>query len=249
MPGSAIVLGAGPGLGAALGRRFARAGYATVMASRDQARIEELAAGVTDGRAVGWSVDATDEAAVAGLVERAERELGPVEVAVYNPSGRARGAALGEDGIFVRGILNSVLDLTGEALEATWRATCLGGFFLGREVARRMVPRGRGTILYTGATGSMRGGARFALMAVGKFGARALAQSMAREFGPQGIHVAHIIVDGQIMAPRYTDLAAGREPDALLDPDALAETFYRIHAPHRSAWTFEADVRPWVEKF
>jgi NAD(P)-dependent dehydrogenase (short-subunit alcohol dehydrogenase family) len=130
-----------------------------------------------------------------------------------------------------------------------WKISCLGGFLLGREAARRMVPQKEGTILFTGATSGMRGSSEFAGFAIGKFGLRALAQSMARELGPKGIHVAYANIDGQIHTRRQAHLAADRAPDAMLDPEAIAESYFQLHSQHRSAWTQELDLRPWVEKF
>ena len=142
-----------------------------------------------------------------------------------------------------------MIEIEAAEFERCWRILCLGGFLVGQRAARGMVGAGRGTILCTGATASLRGGANFANLAVGKFGLRAVAQSMARELGPKGIHVAHVIIDGQIRSERYAHLEKQRPPDGLLDPAAIAETFWHLHTQPRSAWTLELDLRPWVEKF
>jgi len=234
---SAVILGVGPGLGAAAARRFAAAGLAVAIAARTADKLAPVVAEIerAGGRALAVPTDATSEASVTDLVAWAERDLGPLAVAVYNASGR---------------VVKSLLDLSGAEVEDAWRRACLGGFFLGREAARRMVPRSAGTILFTGATAGMRGGANFAAFAIGKFGLRALAQSMARELGPKGIHVAHINIDGPInTGAQAARLATERAADGLLDPAAIAETYFQLHMQHRSAWTQELDVRPWVEKF
>ncbi len=236
-PGTFLVLGVGPGLGASLGRRFARAGHPVALASRGKDKAEAVAAEITaaGGTARTYAADGTREDDVAALVDAAEQDLGPLEIAVYNASGRAMGG---------------ILELEVDVFEDAWRKACLGGMILGREAARRMVPRQYGSIFFTGATASLRGGARFAGFAVGKFGLRALAQSMARELGPQGIHVAHFVIDGGIDNPRTRDRAPDRTTDdGLLDPDAIAETYYQTHVQHRSAWALEVDLRPWKEKF
>lgn len=232
----AVVVGVGPGLGWALAQRFARAGMQTAMAARDADRLEKLigASAISPDRFLLHACDATDAAAVAGLFERVSAELGPPSVAVYNA------------GAFVPA---GILEITPETFERCWRIGCLGGFLVGQAAAKLMVPHGRGTIIFTGATASLRGSARFANLAVPKFGLRALAQAMARELGPQGVHVAHVIIDGQIESERHRDLAAQRGPDALLAPDAIAESYYQLHRQPRSAWTHELDLRPWVEKF
>ncbi len=154
-----------------------------------------------------------------------ERELGAVEVVVFNASGRVR---------------KSILELEAADVERSWRVSCVGGFLVGREAARRMISRGRGSILFTGATASVKGYAHSASFAIGKFGLRALAQSMARELGPEGIHVAHVVIDGGI---------GENAEDSRLRPDAIAETYYQIHAQPRSVWAHEVDLRPWVESF
>jgi len=234
---SVVILGVGPGLGAAAARRFAAAGYAVAIAARTAEKLDPIVAaiGKAGGKAIALTADATNEAEVTELVARTERELGPLGVAIYNASGR---------------VVKSVLELTGAEVEEAWRRSCLGGFFLGREAAKRMVTRESGTILFTGATSAMRGSANFAAFAIGKFGLRALSQSMARELGPKGIHVAHVNIDGPInTGAQAARLAAERAPDGLLEPEAIAESYYQLHMQHRSAWTQELDVRPWVEKF
>ncbi len=227
----ALIVGVGPGLGAALARRFAQGGLAVAVAARRVDALSELAREI-GGRA--YACDATEEDSVSQLFAAVERDLGRPTVVVYNA------------GAFSPG---SVLEINAAEFERCWRALCLGGFLVGQCAARGMVEAGRGTILLTGATASLRGGARFANLAVGKFGLRALAQSMARELGPKGVHVAHIVIDGQIRSERYVELAKERPADGLLDPDAIAEAYWHLHMQPRSAWTLEIDVRPWVEKF
>jgi NAD(P)-dependent dehydrogenase (short-subunit alcohol dehydrogenase family) len=161
-------------------------------------------------------------------------ELGTPACVVFNAGGWARG---------------SIVDLEPAAFERSWRAACFGGFLVGQAAARLMASSGSGTILFTGATASLRGGSGFAAFAAGKFGLRAVAQSMARELGPKGIHVAHIVIDGQIASPRYQQLASERGPDALLEPAAIAQTYWDLYRQPRSAWTFELELRPWVERF
>jgi NAD(P)-dependent dehydrogenase (short-subunit alcohol dehydrogenase family) len=227
----ALVVGVGPGLGAALARRFAEGGFAVAVAARDPGRLESLAREI-GGR--GYACDAADQTSVERLFEQVERDLGAPGVAIFNAGAYAPGA---------------VLEIEAAEFERCWRILCLGGFFVGQRAARTMAAAGRGTILFTGATASLRGGANFANLAIGKFGLRALAQSMARELGPKGIHVAHVIIDGQIRSERYAHLERQRPPDGLLDPAAIAESFWHLHQQPRSAWTLELDLRPWVEKF
>ena len=159
---------------------------------------------------------------------------GALDVAVFNA------------GTFERG---NVADTDPADFERCWRVGCFGGFLVGRAAARQMLERGAGTILFTGATASLRGGAGFVNLAAPKFGLRAVAQSLARELGPQGIHVAHAIIDGQIRSPRYENLVAERGPDSLLEPTAIAAAYLAVHRQPPSAWTLELDLRPWVEKF
>ena len=238
--GVALVVGAGDGLGSAIARRFARAGYVACLVRRhgdklDGAVKEIEAAG---GVAHGFGVDARREDEVVALFERIERELGPIEVAVHN---------IGANVNF------SILEMDARKYTKVWEMACFSGFLVGREAARRMVPRGRGTILFTGATASVRGGSRFAAFAGAKFALRALAQSMARELGPQGVHVAHVVIDGPIdmhwIRDNFPDMVKSRPADGLLAPDAIAENYWSLHAQERSAWTQELDLRPWAEKF
>lgn len=232
----ALVVGVGPGLGAALCRRFAEAGMKVAMSARREAPLKALADELVAAGELAhpYETDATDEGAVARLFDKVSADLGEPDLVVYNA------------GAFQR---TSILDASTADFERCWRVGCLGGFLVGREAARLMAARGSGTIIFTGATASLRGSAQFFNLAVGKFGLRALAQSMARELGPQGVHVAHVIIDGQIASPRYAELAIERGPDALLEPTAIADTYYRVHRQHRSAWTQEVDLRPWVERF
>lgn len=234
----AIVVGAGPDLGSALARRFARAGMTVAAARRSTDKFNALKQSL-GASFHGYACDATSEHSVLSLFEATDRELGPPRLVVYNAGGYVR---------------KGVLDTTVDEFERCWRAGCLGGFLVAREAVRRMLAAPgdgghRGTLLFTGATASLRGGAQFHNLAVGKFGQRALAQSLAREFQSQGIHVAHVVIDGQIRSERPGRSEAERGKDAVLDPDAIAETYYQLHAQPPSAWTLELEVRPYVEKF
>ena len=227
----ALIVGVGPGLGAALGRRFAKAGAKVALAARRLEPVQEIA---REYGAKAYACDATDEQSVLDLYAAVERDFGAApNIVVYNASGRVRG---------------SVTDIAVEDFVNAWERGCLGGFIVGREAAKRMVPEGRGTILFTGATASVKSYAKSAGFAVGKFGLRALSFAMARDYGPQGVHVAHVVVDGGIHGPHHA--TEGDKPEHhLLEPDAIAETYYQLHAQHRSAWAAEIDVRPWVERF
>lgn len=228
-----IVVGVGPGLGWALVNRFAREGLRMVACARDPRKLEALArTQAPDVRLE--ACDATKPADVARVFAMIEREHGAPAVAIFNAGAYERGG---------------ILDITAESFERCWRIGCLGGFLVGQAAARLMVAQASGTILFTGATASLRGGAGFANLAVPKFGLRALAQSMARELGPKGVHVAHVIIDGQIESEARRDLLAQRGPASLLPPDAIAESYWQLHRQPRGAWTHELDLRPWVEKF
>jgi len=235
---SAVIVGAGGGAGAAIARRFARGGFAVALTRRDVQASQADVAAITGagGRAAAYGVDAADEAGMAAAFQRIESDLGPLGVVVFNAAAFLAKPALE----------TSVADLEGQ-----WRTIALGGFIALREGVKRMLPRGEGTLLVTGATAALRGGKGFAAFAAAKHALRATAQSFAREFGPQGLHAAHVVVDGIIDGPRLAalgaDLRARKGADGLLDPDAIAEAFWAVHAQPRSAWTFELDVRPWSE--
>jgi len=225
---SVLVAGVGPGLGIAVARRFAREGYRVAMLARERDKLAALAAEAPD-RLVPIACDVTDPAQVNAAFDECERKLGPLACAVSNAGAYRRG---------------SVLDTDPKDFEYCWRVGAFAGFLVGQAAARRMVARGSGTILFTGATASLRGGANYVNLASPKFALRAVAQSMARELGPRGIHVAHIIIDGQI---GVAESAAA--PDSKLAPDAIAEVYLDLHRQQRSAWTQEVDLRPWVERF
>lgn len=221
----AIVVGTGPGLGNALVRRFAKAGMNVAAVSRKGLPLEG-----PDYRGLvrSYACDATVSEQVAATFATVATDLGVPDLVVFNVGTWDRAG---------------ILDISDELFEQAWRTGCFGGFVVGRAAARIMLPRGLGTIVFSGATGSIRGGAGFAAFAVPKFGLRALAQSMARELGPKGLHVAHVILDGMIdpegAAPSETGLA----------PDALAEAYFQLHRQERSAWAHEIDLRPAAEKF
>ena len=227
----AIVVGAGPGLGSALARRFAVAGMAVAVARRNADKLSDLAAEI-GGKA--YACDATDAGAVEDMFAAVTSDLGTPALAVYNAGAYRPGG---------------ILDIDPQDFEDCWRIGCLGGLHVGQAALRRMVPAGAGTIIYTGATASLRGSAGFVNLAMPKFGLRALAQSMAREFAPKGIHVAHAIIDGQIAGERPGYRADERGDDALLAPEAIAEAYLNLHEQPRSAWTQELDLRPCLEKF
>lgn len=229
---SVVVAGVGPGLGFHIAKRFADDGYRVAMLARDIAKLEMLRGGREDLVAIGC--DATDPAQVARALQRAEIELGPIACVVFNAGAFRPGGLLATE---------------PADFEQCWRVGTFAGFIVTQAAARLMVPRAEGTILITGATASLRGGALFANLASPKFALRALAQSAARELGPMGIHVAHVIIDGQVRSERYEPLIADRGPDSLLEPAKVAEVYAQLHAQHRSAWAHEVDLRPWSEKF
>ncbi|MEO6576470.1 MAG: SDR family NAD(P)-dependent oxidoreductase [Polyangiaceae bacterium] len=232
----AVVLGVGPGLGAAVARRFARGGYALGLMARGTETLAATEAEIerAGGTAISVAVDATDATSVSAGFERVREQLGAPEVLVYNAAGFQMGG---------------ILDLTPAMFEDSWRLNCMGAFLAAQIVVPPMRKKAKGTILFTGATASLRGSARFSAFAVGKFGLRALAQSIARELGPEGIHVAHVVIDGQINTPRFRASAPTRPVETALSPDAIAETYWQLHAQDRTAWTFELDLRPAFESF
>jgi NAD(P)-dependent dehydrogenase (short-subunit alcohol dehydrogenase family) len=239
-PGVALIVGAGESTGSAVARRFAREGFVACVARRHGDKLEPLVAEITaaGGQAHAFGCDARKEDAVVELVRRIEDDIGPIEVAVFNVGGNVRGP---------------ILEETAQRYYKVWEMGCLAGFLVGREVARRMVPRGRGTIVFTGATASQRGGAGFAAFAGAKHALKALAQSMARELGPLGVHVAHVVIDGAIDTPfirdQFPERYAAKAHDGILAPDAIAENYWQLHRQPKSAWTFELDLRPWMEKW
>ncbi len=223
----AVVVGAGPGLGSALVHRFARAGMTVAAVSRSGGHV--AATPEPDRkRVLGLNCDATQRAQVTATFAKIESELGIPDLVVFNIGTWDRG---------------SILDLSEELFCQAWRIGCLAGFLVGQSAARTMLPRGKGTILFTGATASIRGGSGFAAFAVPKFGLRALAQSMARELGPKGLHVAHVIVDGMIAAE------GNSSSQSALAPKAIAEVYYDLYRQERTAWSHELDLRPMDEKF
>ncbi len=237
--GTTVVVGVGKGLGASLCRRFAEAGHPIAMAARDAKRLDPLVHEIenTGGSAMAFNADATEEEDVVRLFARVEADVGQVEIAIFNV-GALR-------------YQTSILDMPTEEFQNAWRTSCLGGMIVGREAARLMVPRSRGTIQFTGGIPSRRAGAKQAAFAVGKFGLRAVAQSMARELAPKGIHVSHFVIEGMINNQRMRKLEPEKaaEEDGLVSTEALADLYYQIHRQPKSSWTFEVDVRPWQDSF
>jgi NAD(P)-dependent dehydrogenase (short-subunit alcohol dehydrogenase family) len=235
MSGVLLVAGAGEGLGRSIALRFAREGYAVALAARGAEKLAQLAAEV-GGHAV--PADLSSEAEVAALFERVESTLGAIDAVAFVPATRVQAP---------------FAETTMEDFESVWRNSCAAGFLVAREAARRMLPRGRGTVIFTGASGSLRGNPGFAAFAAAKGGLRYMAQSMARELGPQGIHVATVLLEGAIdskmMWREYRGRMEKLGPDGALPPDAVAETYWQIHRQPRNAWSFEVDLRPWTQSF
>jgi NAD(P)-dependent dehydrogenase (short-subunit alcohol dehydrogenase family) len=236
----ALVAGVGDGLGGAVARRFARGGYQTVLVARSADRLARIAADIEagGGRGIAYVADLREESAVGKLFDDVEAEIGPIGVAVSNTGANYRA---------------SILDTPADMFEKVWRLGCYAGFLVGREAARHMAPRGHGTIIFTGATASTRGSSQFAAFAAAKGALRQVAQSMARELGPRGIHVASVIVDGMIdsqrVRERFPERVAQLPEDGMLKPADIAEVYWQLAQQPRSAWTFETDLRPWAEKF
>jgi NAD(P)-dependent dehydrogenase (short-subunit alcohol dehydrogenase family) len=234
----ALVIGAGESTGGAIARRFAREGYIACVTRRNADKLAPLVGEIerAGGRARAYGSDARKEEQAVELVRSIERDVGPIEVCVFNVGGNVR---------------FPIRDTTARVYTKVWEMAALAGFLAGREAAKVMVPRQRGTILFTGATASLRGGKGFAAFAGAKHALRALAQSMARELGPEGIHVAHVVVDGAIDTPFIRDTFPERyklkERAGILDPEAIAENYWQLHCQPRSAWTHELDLRPWME--
>lgn len=247
-----LVIGAGDATGGAVARRFAREGYTACVTRRTLEKLEPLLAQIrqSGGAAHGFGSDARKEDEVVALIDHIERDIGPIEVMVFNIGANSP---------------NSILTETTQRYTKIWEMSCLAGFLTGREVAKRMVARvdasgpqtqgeaHKGTIIFTGASASLRGSANFAGFAGGKMALRALAQSMARELGPGGIHVAHTIIDGaidtQFIRSQFPERYALKEVGGILNPEHIADAYWMLHQQPRDAWTHELDLRPYMEKF
>jgi NAD(P)-dependent dehydrogenase (short-subunit alcohol dehydrogenase family) len=238
--GVALVIGAGDATGGAIARRFARGGYIACVTRRTADKLQPLVERIRadGGRAFAFGSDARREEDVTALFEQVEAGHGPIEVLVFN---------IGAN------VPASILDETPRKYFKVWEMACFGGFLNAQAAARRMVARGRGTILFTGATASLRGGANFAAFAGAKHALRALAQSMARELGPKGIHVGHVVVDGAIdtefIRSNFPERYALKDQGGILDPEHIAENYWHLHQQPRDAWTFELDLRPYMERW
>ena len=228
-PEIALIVGAGSGLSASLARLFHREGVRVALAARDADKLAALSA---ETGAQAFACDATEPADVERLFAAVELGIGVPDVVVYNASLRAAGP---------------FVDLQPAQVAASMAASAFGAFLVAQQAVRRMLPRGQGAVLFTGASASVKGYARSAPFAMGKFALRGLAQSMARELSPQGIHVAHFVIDGGIRNPGRTE--PPDNPDSMLDPDAIAETYWQVLRQDRSAWSWEVELRPWVERF
>ncbi len=231
----AVIVGVGSGLGSAVAHRFAHEGFAVGLMARQEDKLVEIQQEIeaNSGKAMSIGVDVTNVASMKSGFAQVHSQLGAPSVLVYNA------------GAFK---IAGILEITPEQFETNWKVNCFGALIAAQEVLPPMVEKGHGTILLTGATAAIKGSARFAGLAVGKFGLRALAQSMAREFGPQGIHVAHIIIDGIINTPRVQAMALQREAHTL-SKEAIAETYWQLYKQDATAWTLELDLRPAVERF
>ncbi|PKP86428.1 MAG: short-chain dehydrogenase [Alphaproteobacteria bacterium HGW-Alphaproteobacteria-17] len=239
---AAVIIGAGDATGGAIARAFAAEGLTACVNRRERNadQLEALAQSIRDEghRARAFPADARSEDAMIQLFDTVEAEVGPVEVAVFN---------IGANVNF------PIAETTVRIYTKVWEMACLGGFLMGREAAKRMAPRGRGTIIFTGATASLRGGSGYAAFSGAKSALRMLAQSMARELGPQGIHVAHTVIDGAIdtdfIKGRHPDFDNAKAQDLILNPEAIAANYVMLHKQPKSAWTHELDLRPWGEKW
>lgn len=236
----ALIIGAGDSTGAAIARRFAREGYVACVTRRSADKLQPLVDSIIaeGGRGHGFASDARKEDQVAELIETIERDIGPIEVMVFN---------IGAN------VPCSILEETARKYFKIWEMACFAGFLTSQAVAKRMVARGRGTILFTGATAGLRGSAGFAAFSGAKHGIRALAQSMARELGPMNIHVAHVVVDGAIdtefIRDSFPERYALKDQDGILNPAHIADNYWHLHSQPRDAWTFELDLRPWTERW
>lgn len=236
----AVVIGAGDATGGAIAKRFAREGYRIVATRRHEEALQPLVEEIEakGGTALGLGCDARDEDAMCALFSRIESDIGQVEVVVFN---------IGANVQF------SITETTGRVYRKVWELAAFSGFLAGREAARVMLPRAKGTIIFTGATASVRGGAGFSAFSGAKFALRALAQSMARELGPKGIHVAHSIIDGAIdtafIRDNFPERYALKDQAGILNPDHIADQYWQLHCQPKDCWTHELDLRPWMETF
>ncbi len=235
-----LVIGAGDDTGGAIAKAFAAEGYEVCIVRRERHldKLQALANDIAEGggKAHAFGVDARDEDQMVALFDQIENKVGAVEVAVFNIGANVR---------------FTIEETTARVYRKVWEMACFAGFLTGREAARRMVPRERGTIIFTGATASIRGGKSFSAFAGAKFALRALSQSMARELGPRNIHVAHVVIDGAIdstfIRENVPNVDALRDEDAILSPDEIAKNYVWLHQQERSVWTHELDLRPWKE--
>jgi len=237
---AALIIGAGDATGGAIAKRFAREGFEACVVRRNEDQLAPLVKEIeaAGGKAHAFGIDARKEDEMVALIEKIESEIGPIDVAVFN---------IGANVNF------PIEEMTSRVFFKVWEMACFAGFLMGREVAKKMTPRGRGTMLFTGATASVRGGAGFSAFAGAKHALRALAQSLARELGPKGIHVAHPIIDGAIdtawIAENFPERYATKAEDGILNPDHIADAYWMLHSQPRDAWTHELDLRPWMEEF
>ena len=235
-----LVIGAGDATGSAIARRFAREGYVACMTRRSADKLVPLVDEIkaAGGEAHGFASDARKEDEMVALVRKIETEIAPIEVAVFNIGANVR---------------FGITETTARVYFKVWEMACFGGFLMGREAAKAMLPRSRGTIIFTGATASLRGREGFAAFAGAKHALRALAQSMARELGPKGIHVAHPVIDGAIdtefIRTNFPDRYALKQEAGIVSPDSIAQAYWQLHTQPRDAWTHEMDLRPWMETF
>jgi NAD(P)-dependent dehydrogenase (short-subunit alcohol dehydrogenase family) len=226
---TALIVGAGPGLSASLARRFAKEDVKVAIAARNTDKLSDI---ISDTGAKAYACDAMDPAQVADLFSAVTGDLGEPDIVVYNASARVRGP---------------IIDLDPDAVLNAIKISCYGGFLVAQQAAKQMVPRGHGAIFLTGASAGVKGYPNSSTFAMGKFGLRGLAQSLARELHPQNIHVGHFVIDGGIK--RDNDPRADRGADGLLEPDSIAETYYNFWRQPRDSWAWEIELRPWVENF
>lgn len=237
---SVLIVGAGDAIGSAIVRKFAREGYQVIGVRRNGEKLDPLVKEMAEeGHTVhGWSCDARKEEAIEGLFKRIEEDVAPLDAVIFNVGAN---------------VPMGIIETTSRKFHKIWEMACFSGFLTGREAAKYMLGRGKGTIIFTGATASVKGSSGFAAFAMAKHGLRALAQSMARELGPQNIHVAHLVVDAAVDTPwireQVLPTLKDRRPDDIVEPDSIAQNYLNLHNQTRDAWTFELDLRPYCEKW